>query len=171
MLLTGHTRSSLHLAPSGNVCDGGKLCFSTSLILLWLTDSFRFKHIGLSMEIKRQAGYSQCDFRDEIVREICGFLEYADPPTYHPGRQRASLSKFETVHVPFSLNRRKTVSCAINRRKPGERFTPTVPPHNVRVNACMSPKSEIVFTSFIAGNTTANNVLLVSGAMCLYSLR
>ena len=40
-------------------------------------------------EIERPAGYSQCDFCDEIVWEICGFEEYGDPPTYNQGRQRA----------------------------------------------------------------------------------
>ena len=60
---------------------------------------------------------------------------------------------------PVSLNRRKTVLCAINGKRPKERFTPIVPHHNIRVNSCMSPKSEIVLTSFIAGNITANNVL------------
>ena len=37
-------------------------------------------HRAEHTEIVRLAGYSQCDFRDEIVREICGFEEYGDPP-------------------------------------------------------------------------------------------
>ena len=35
---------------------------------------------------------------------------------------------------PVSLNRGRTVLCAINRKRPRERFSPIVPPHNVRVN-------------------------------------
>ena len=63
-------------------------------------------------EIKRPAGYSQCDFRDEIIREICGFEEYADPPSYNPGRKRAQPSEFETVHVPrFSQRKKSCVVC------------------------------------------------------------
>ena len=50
-----------------------------------LFQAHRAEHI----EIERPAGYSQCDFCDEIVREICGVEEYGDPPTYNPGRQRA----------------------------------------------------------------------------------
>ena len=65
--------------------------WKTSLILLWLTVSFCFRHIGLG--IQRLAGYSQCDFRNEIVGEICGFEEYGDPPSYKPGRQRAQPSR------------------------------------------------------------------------------
>ena len=31
-------------------------------------------------DIERPAGYSQCHFRDELVRQICEFDEYGDPP-------------------------------------------------------------------------------------------
>lgn len=37
-------------------------------------------HRAEHTEIKRLTGYSQCDFHNEIVREICGFEEYGDPP-------------------------------------------------------------------------------------------
>ena len=30
-------------------------------------------------QIERPAGYTQCDFRDELVCKICGFEEYDDP--------------------------------------------------------------------------------------------
>ena len=87
MLLTGQTRSSLHLAPGGNVCDGGKLCFFHLIDIAVVNSFILFQaHRAGRPEIERPAGYSQCDFRDEIVREICGFLEYGDPPTYNPGR-------------------------------------------------------------------------------------
>ena len=64
-------------------------------------------HRAEHTEIERPAGYSQCDFFDEIVREICGFEEYGDPPTYNPGRQRAQPSEFETVHVPHFSEQKK----------------------------------------------------------------
>ena len=61
------------------------------LIDIALVNSFILfqAHRAEHTEIKRPAGYSQCDFCDEIVREICGLEEYGDPPTYNQGRQRA----------------------------------------------------------------------------------
>ena len=51
-------------------------------------------------DIKRPKGYSQCDFRDELVCQICGFDEYGDPPKYNPGRPTVPPSVFETEHMP-----------------------------------------------------------------------
>ena len=69
-------------------------------------------HRAEHTEIESPAGYSQCDFRDEIVREICGFEEYGDPP-YNPGKQRAQPSEFETIHVPrFSEQKKSYVVCS-----------------------------------------------------------
>ena len=63
-------------------------------------------------EIERPAGFSQCDFRDEIVQEICGFEGYGDPPSYNSGRQRAQPPEFETVHVHrFSEQKKNCVVC------------------------------------------------------------
>ena len=63
-------------------------------------------------EIERLAGYSQSDFRDEIVREICGFEEYGDTLTYNPARKRAQPSELETVHVLcFSEQKKNCVVC------------------------------------------------------------
>ena len=104
MRLTGHTRSSLHLAPSRNVCDGGKLSFSISLILLWLTVSFCFRHIVLSMQRSKD-------------RQICGFEEYGDPPTYNPGRQRAQPSEFDTVQVRRFSEMKKNCVVSYKRKK------------------------------------------------------
>ena len=69
-------------------------------------------HRATYPEIERPAEYSQCDFRDEIVREICGLDEFGDPPSYNPGRQRAQPTEFETVHVPlFAEQKRNCVVC------------------------------------------------------------
>ena len=95
------------------MCDGGKLCFSISLILLWLTVSFCFRHIGLSIQrSKDRLGIRNVIFRYEIVREICRFEEYGDPPSYNPRRQRAQPSEFETIHVPRFSEQKK--SCVVN---------------------------------------------------------
>ena len=63
-------------------------------------------------DLKRPKGYNQCDFRDELVRQICGFEEYGDPPLYASGKPRAPPSGFETEHMPcFSETRRNCVVC------------------------------------------------------------
>ena len=55
-------------------------------------------------QIERPAGYTHCDFRDELVRQICGFEEYNDPLCYTSGRPRAPPppppSVFATQHIP-----------------------------------------------------------------------
>ena len=68
-------------------------------------------HRAEHTEIERPTGYSQCDLRDEIVQEICGFEEYGDPPCYNPGRERDQPSDFETVHVPCISEQKK--SCVV----------------------------------------------------------
>ena len=70
------------------------------------------EHRAMHPEIESPAGYSQCDFRDEIVRIICNFPEYGDPPKYTSGRPRAEPSMFETQHLPlFSEERKSCVVC------------------------------------------------------------
>ena len=69
-------------------------------------------HKARHPEIKRPAGYNQCDFRDELVRQICGFDEYGDPPVHTPGRERAQPCVFEILHVPiFSEVKKACVVC------------------------------------------------------------
>ena len=63
-------------------------------------------HRATHTEIERPAGYSQCDFRDEIVRQICGLPEFGDPPAYSPGRARAQPSEFVTQHIPHVAEQR-----------------------------------------------------------------
>ena len=120
------------------------------------------EHRAMHPEIESPAGYSQCDFPDEIVREICNFPEYGDPPKYTPGRPRAEPSMFETQHL-FSEERKSCVVCY--RTKCRERFIPIVLHHNVRGNICMSPWTEIVFRFFTAKNITANKYFL--GLWCI----
>ena len=63
-------------------------------------------------ELERPAGYSQCDFRDELVRQICDFDEYGDPPVHTSGRPKAQPSLFETQHLPLiSEKKRNCVVC------------------------------------------------------------
>ena len=116
-------------------------------------------HRAAHPEIERPAGYSQCDFQDEIVREICGFDEYGEPPLFSTGRQREP-SEFETKHIPRVSDQGALVSCAINRTRHREGFTPIALHPNVTVNSCMLPPgTKIVLRSFTAENITVNNVL------------
>ena len=63
-------------------------------------------------DLKRPRGYNQCDFRDEIVRQICNFDEYGDPPLHISGKPSAPPSVFETEHIPrVSDMRRNCVVC------------------------------------------------------------
>ena len=52
------------------------------------------------------------DFREEIVRQICGFPEYGDPPVSSAARPAEDLSLFKTQHIPvISDLRRNCVVC------------------------------------------------------------
>ena len=86
-------------------------------------------HKARHPEIKRPAGYNQCDFRDELARQICHFVEYGDPPVHTPGRERAQPSLFETLHVPVFSEDKKTCVVCYKQEKCKERFIPIVPHH------------------------------------------
>ena len=64
-------------------------------------------------DLQRPAGYSQTEFREEIVRQICGFPEYGDPPICSRGQSASpEPSLFDTQHMPvFSDKRRNCVVC------------------------------------------------------------
>ena len=116
-------------------------------------------------EIESPAGYSQCDFRDEIVREICNFPEYGDPLNILLGGQGLNLLCLKHNIFPFSPKKGNPVLSVTNRTKCRERFIPIVPHHNVRRNICMSPWTESVFRFFTAKNITANKYSL--GLWCI----
>ena len=62
--------------------------------------------------LKRTADYSLANFCEEIVRDICGFQEYMNPPVSSPV---SDSHEFETAYVPVMTAERKTVWCATNR--------------------------------------------------------
>ena len=161
MLLTGQTRSSLHLAPGGNVCDGGKLCFSISLILLWLTVSFCFRLIGLhTQRSKDQLGILNVIFGMKLFGKPVASQNSVTPRFILLGGQRLHLQSLKhNIFLRFP-NKGAIVLCAINRTRCRERFSPIVLHPSVRVNSCMSPPgTEIVLKSITAKNITVNNVL------------
>ena len=60
--------------------------------------------------LRRPPGYSVRNFREEVIRQICGFPEYADPPV--AGKRPTPTSVFDSIHVPvFSDSRRRCVVC------------------------------------------------------------
>ena len=62
-------------------------------------------------ELRRPKEYSLLQYRAEIVRQICGFPEYSDPPVRSAGRP-VSPHEFESVHMPvFGEERRNCVVC------------------------------------------------------------
>ena len=61
--------------------------------------------------LQRSSDYSLAHFREEIVRQICGFADYENPPVYSTAR-RVEPGEFETVHMPvFVDQRRNCVVC------------------------------------------------------------
>ena len=65
--------------------------------------------------LKRTADYSQAHFREEIVRNICGFEEYMDPPA--ASTPVGDPNEFETAHVPVVTQQKKNCVVCYKRDK------------------------------------------------------
>jgi hypothetical protein len=66
-----------------------------------------------SEDLQRPPGYTVRNFREEVIRQICGFSEYANPPV---AVRRPTLpiptSVFNSIHVPqFTDFRRRCAVC------------------------------------------------------------
>lgn len=65
--------------------------------------------------LKRPADYTLTHFREEIVRQICGFPEYDHPPlhtTAKPARSPPDHGPYVTEHIPtVSEDRQMCVVC------------------------------------------------------------
>lgn len=63
--------------------------------------------------LHRPSNYSLASFREEIVRDLCGFPEYHVPPVYSNVKPPATPEEFETTHMPvYSDNiKRNCVVC------------------------------------------------------------
>ena len=65
--------------------------------------------------LKRISEYSQGDFREEIIRGICGFPDYDDRPVStlgRPPRSATQTSQFVTEHIPVQgEHKRNCVVC------------------------------------------------------------
>ena len=57
-------------------------------------------------ELHRPSEFSLVHFREEIVRQICGFPEYSDPPARSSARS-VDPHKFESAHIPVFVEERK----------------------------------------------------------------
>ena len=48
----------------------------------------------------RPRKYTVVEFREAVIRQLCGFEEYESPPVYEQPRQIPSQSQFDAVHLP-----------------------------------------------------------------------
>ena len=72
--------------------------------------------------LKRPASYSLTNFREEVVKGLCGFAEYGSPPPRHLASNLAppssEVSQFVTKPIPcFSEERRACVVCWQKEKK------------------------------------------------------
>ena len=63
--------------------------------------------------LKRPSHYSLGDFREKIVRQLCGFPDYGSPPENTTVKSPPpTLEEFTTVHIPvFSDTQGRCVVC------------------------------------------------------------
>ena len=64
--------------------------------------------------LKRHSQYSLLDFREELIRNIMGFEEYAEPP---PFRVHKPVRNFTSDHIPQFSDSKSTVKYAIAKTK------------------------------------------------------
>ena len=70
--------------------------------------------------LKPSADYSLTHFREEIVRQLCGFPEYDHPPVYataKPAPPPPDHGPFVTEHIPIVSEERKTCVVCWKREK------------------------------------------------------
>ena len=94
----------------GNVRGGGKTLFFHLIDIAVVNSFILFREHQAEfpdvVQLQRTADYSLSQFREEIVRQICGFAEYMEPPGVPPTRP-AGPHDFETVHIPVITEERK----------------------------------------------------------------
>ena len=70
--------------------------------------------------LRRSSSYSLGNFREELVRQLCGFPEETDvPPANCTVKPATRLGKFDTVHVPVYGERKRScvVCCRLERKQ------------------------------------------------------
>ena len=99
---TGLTKCLHAITYLVSVIGGGRLCFFTSLILQLLTVFSFLENTVLVVMIR--------DFREALVRQICGLDYYGDPPA---SENIQPVQDYETVHMPEVSDavRRNCVVC------------------------------------------------------------
>lgn len=100
-----------------NVCVGGKHFFHlTDISIVKSFILFRLHQTNNpdNTKLKRKAGYSLGDIREEVISGLCGFPEYGDPPASIAVRPPSGppppqeLEKFVTDHIPVHAKERRT---------------------------------------------------------------
>ena len=65
-------------------------------------------------DLKRPKKYSITEFREELVRQLAGLVEYGKPPVFYPSAK--SPGDYETVIFLSSQKQRKTARCAMQQQ-------------------------------------------------------
>ena len=67
--------------------------------------------------LRRPAGYTQAEFREEIIRDICEFPEYGDPPLCDNTRRDPDRELYDSTHMPIFTDERKNCVVCYKLRK------------------------------------------------------
>ena len=108
-------------------------------------------------ELERPADYSLASYREELVRQICGFQEYQDPrkpsctrpPTATPS---PPPGVFETVHIRVVHGELRR-NCVVCYKRDGSEW---------RVNiSCSAPQCNGSFMHITSGSSTAGSTMKI----------
>ena len=107
--------------------------------------------------LKRISEYPQGDFREEIIRGICGFPDYDDPPVSTLGRLPRSAtqtSQFVTEHIPVQGEHRRNCLVCYKEGRGEVRYKPIEVHRSVRESICMLLSRGTAFQYFIVQSIT-----------------
>ena len=77
------------------------------MVFSYFSNNLKISQIYVTL--KQHSRYSLLDFREELIRNIMGFEEYAEPPTF---RVHKPVGNFTSVHLPqFSASKRHCKVC------------------------------------------------------------
>ena len=107
--------------------------------------------------LKRISEYPQGDFREEIIRGICGFPDYDDPPVSilgRPPRSATQTSQFVTEHIPVQGEHRRNCVVCYKEGRGEVRYKPIEVHRSVRESICMLLSRGTAFQYFIVQSIT-----------------
>ena len=107
-------------------------------------------------KLKRKAGYSLGDLREEVIGGLCGFSEYGDPPASVAARPPSgplllrnwlSLSRSIFQFMPWTVEYVWSAKVKVKERCMCKLIAVH---HNVRGSSCMLPRNKTALQHFIA---------------------